>query len=59
VRVSVYGILGQELATVFDGTLDAGVHALPFDARGLASGVYFYLMQTGGFHATKSMLLVR
>jgi hypothetical protein len=58
VRVMVYNLLGQEVASVFDGRLGAGVHSLPFDDSHLASGMYFYRMQTNGFIVTRSMLLV-
>ena len=59
VRVTVYNPLGQEEAAIFDGTLDAGVHSLPFEGSHLASGMYFYRIQTRGFMATKGMMLIK
>jgi hypothetical protein len=59
VRVTVYNPLGQEVAAIFDGTLEAGVHSLPFYGSHLASGLYFYRMQTNRFVGTKGMMLVR
>ncbi len=59
VRVTVYNPLGQEAAAIFDGTLDAGVHSLPFEGSHLASGMYFYRIQTRGFMATKGMMLIK
>jgi len=43
VTLKVYNILGQEVATVLDNEiLDEGIQDIDFDARGLASGAYFY-----------------
>lgn len=41
VRLTVHDMLGRTVATLVDGTLDAGMHTVPFDATGLASGNYF------------------
>ncbi len=43
VTLKVYNVLGQEVATLFDRELlDEGAEEVEFDARFLASGVYFY-----------------
>ncbi len=43
VTLKIYNLLGQEVATVFDGTaMDQGEKSVEFDANRLASGVYFY-----------------
>ncbi len=39
--ITVFNTLGQEVATLADGRMTAGVHALTLNADGLASGVYF------------------
>ena len=59
VRIIAYSLLGQEVATIFNGTLDAGIHSVPFDGSRLSSGVYFCRMQSGAFQSARSMLLVR
>ncbi|MBK7257762.1 MAG: T9SS type A sorting domain-containing protein [Ignavibacteriae bacterium] len=59
VRIIAYSMLGQEVATIFNGTLDAGIHSVPFDGSRLSSGVYFCRMQSGAFQSARSMLLVR
>jgi hypothetical protein len=49
VTLKVYNVLGQEVATLFDGeTLDEGLQNVQFDARNFASGVYFYRMVARG-----------
>ena len=59
VRISVYNILGQEVAVLANEVMAAGTHTMRFDANNLPSGVYFYRMATAGFAATKAMTLVR
>jgi hypothetical protein len=50
---------GQKVAELVNGDIDAGYHTVKFDASGLASGVYFYRMQAGGFTQTKRLFLLR
>jgi hypothetical protein len=37
--------------------MDAGYHEATFDAKGLASGVYFYRIKAGDFVQTRKLLL--
>lgn len=58
--ISVYTLLGQNVATVFDGFAEAGkTHSVKFDASGLTSGVYFYKLASGTKSALKSFTLVK
>lgn len=59
VTLSVYNLLGEQVATLVDEFRPAGAHALRFDASGLPNGVYFYTISAGQFKATRKMLLVR
>ena len=59
VRLDVTNALGQHVATLADGTLGAGKHVRLFDAGSLASGIYFYRMNTDAGVLTRSMVLVR
>ncbi len=59
VTLSVYNELGQEVATLVRGTQDAGKHQVLFTGDGLASGVYFYRLQTGNDVAAKKLLILR
>ncbi len=59
VRLSVYDVLGQEIAILVDGIRAPGMYETSFDARGLASGVYMYRLSAGGNTVTRSMQLVR
>ncbi len=59
VTLSVYNILGQVVASLADEVKQAGYHQVEFDARSLASGVYFYRIEAGDFVATKKLLLLK
>ncbi len=59
VTLTVYNNLGQQVASLVNGDIGAGYHAVQFDGRNLASGVYFYRLQAGSFANTKKLLLVR
>jgi len=56
IRLCVYDIYGREVCLLINGEREAGEHGIKFDLSNLASGVYFYRMQAGGYSATKSML---
>lgn len=47
VRLDVYNVAGQHVASLVNGTKSAGNHEVQFDATQLASGVYFYTLKTG------------
>ncbi|MFA7420783.1 MAG: T9SS type A sorting domain-containing protein [Melioribacteraceae bacterium] len=57
--VKVANILGQEVATLINGKLNAGVHHVTFNAANLSSGVYFYSLTGDKVNITKKMLLMK
>ena len=58
--LKVYNILGQEVATLFDGVAAAGeYHQATFDASRLASGIYFSRLEFGGKMQVKKMMLLK
>ena len=59
VRISVYNMLGQEIAVLVDGTLSAGTHTVSFNATSLSSGIYFYTLQSGAETITRKMTLIK
>src|SRR5690606_14396113 len=44
VRVTVYDVLGREVARLVEGPREAGRHTATVSGRGLAGGVYFVRM---------------
>ena len=59
VRLEVYNLLGQRVATLVDGYQAAGYHVATWDANTVASGVYLYRLQTNTYTATKKMVLMK
>ncbi|NOX87802.1 MAG: T9SS type A sorting domain-containing protein, partial [Calditrichaeota bacterium] len=59
VKLVVYNILGKKVATIFEGDKPAGYHVVTFNGSNLASGVYFYQLQTEGFAKVKKFILLR
>lgn len=64
VTISIYNLLGQNVASVVDADLPAGPHSFKWDGansvgRPVASGVYLYRMQAAGFSETRAMTLLR
>jgi hypothetical protein len=60
VTLKVYNLLGQEVATLQDGNVEANnVYAKEFSAGALASGLYYYQLRGAGTILTKRMLLLR
>lgn len=57
--LTVYNMLGQIVQTLVDGFLNRGSYAVQFNGSGLASGVYFYRLQTDNFIQTKKMMLIK
>ncbi len=59
VLLKVFALDGRTVATLVDENQSAGWHRVHFAATGVASGVYFYRLQLGGFVQTRKMLLLR
>jgi hypothetical protein len=59
VKLSVFNVLGQEVAILANSPFSQGEHTLSFDASALSSGLYFYRIEAGTFRATKSMTLIK
>lgn len=59
VVISIYNSLGELVRTVVNQEQQAGNHQVDFSGEGIASGIYFYRLQTGSFTETRRLLLVR
>jgi hypothetical protein len=59
VTISVYNLLGQPVATLFDGSQEAGDHSVTWDASGFRSGVYFVRLEAGDYAENIKMVLLR
>jgi hypothetical protein len=59
VRVQVFNVMGEAVATLHDGAMEAGEKEVRFDATGLSSGVYLCRMTAGEFVQTRSLMLLK
>ena len=57
--LTIYNILGEEVVRLIDETQTAGNYAITWDAANIASGIYFYKLQSGEISLTKKMLLLK
>ncbi|MBE0566151.1 MAG: right-handed parallel beta-helix repeat-containing protein [Krumholzibacteria bacterium] len=63
-RLRIYDAAGRLVATLVDGQRGAGRHEQPWhgrddEGRAVASGVYLYRFEAGGYTETRRMALVR
>lgn len=61
VRLEIYSAQGQKVHTVLSGqnVLQSGRYVVDVPTQHLAAGVYFYVLESAGFRATKAMVIVR
>jgi hypothetical protein len=57
--LSVFNILGQQVATLVDKYLPAGHYRVNFNAYDLASGLYIYAIQSGENRTARKMILMK
>jgi hypothetical protein len=58
-NLTVYNLMGQEVATLLDGFTDAGHHTVTFDGSNLPAGTYLYTLKVGGYQVSKKMILMK
>jgi hypothetical protein len=64
VTLVVYNILGQQVRTLVNGAQGPGYHSVVWDGRDeagrmVATGVYIYRLQAGGFSQIRKMILAK
>ncbi len=59
VSLKVYDVLGNEVGTLVNETVNAGSYQVKFDGVNLSSGIYFYQLKTNGYTATKKFMLLK
>jgi len=59
VTLAVFNVLGQEVAELINGHIEAGSHEVQFNAHGLASGLYLYRMKAGDFVRTLKLHVLK
>lgn len=59
VKIKVYNVTGQEVATLVDAKVNSGYHEVRWHADKLASGIYFYKMQAGKYSDAKKLIYLK
>lgn len=59
VNLSVYNLLGEEVAVLVNKFLETGVHTINFNAESLPSGIYIYKIEANGYVQSRKMTLIK
>ena len=59
IRLTVYDLTGREIVELVNEDQNAGKYRVLFNAKDMASGIYFYRIETTGFTKTRKMVLVK
>lgn len=64
VKLNIYNVLGQKVATVYDGNLKAGQHTMTWSGKDVngslvATGVYFFRLETEKHVAVRKMVMLK
>jgi photosystem II stability/assembly factor-like uncharacterized protein len=57
--LKIYNVLGQEIAVLFSGKVQQGNHRVIWQPTGIASGIYFYRIESSNFNDTKKLVLIQ
>ncbi len=59
VKLFIYDVSGKLVKVLLEGYLDAGVYEVEFDGSGFASGIYYYILQSGSYRESMKMVLIK
>lgn len=59
VTLKIYDVMGREVAELINDKKDPGAYEIVWDARGFASGVYFYRISAGDFTSVRKLVLMK
>lgn len=59
VKLTIYDVTGKVVAELVNGVYNAGSYKYDYNASNLASGIYFYRLETPDFTDVKKMMLVK
>jgi hypothetical protein len=57
--LKLYDVLGNEITSIVNGMLEAGLHEIEFNASNLSSGTYFYTLTSGEYSESRKMILLK
>jgi len=59
VQIKIYDILGREIETILNQTLQPGTYEVEWNAANFPSGAYFYKLTSGNFSQSRKMVLMK
>jgi hypothetical protein len=60
IELAIYNVLGEKIHDLVSDFYPAGSHQVQWDARHIASGIYYYTLSTGsGLVHTRKMVLIK
>jgi hypothetical protein len=59
VKLTIYNLLGEEVAILVDAQQAAGGYEVQFNAADLPSGIYIYRLQTNNFSSIKKLTVIK
>jgi hypothetical protein len=59
VTLEIFDVLGRRIETLVDGNQSSGAHSIVWNADNVASGLYFYRLQTVDYSAVRLMTLIK
>jgi hypothetical protein len=59
VKITVYNLFGSKVSVIVDENKPAGNYAVHFNGSSLASGIYFYRLESGGYTSVKKFILMK
>lgn len=59
VSLRIFDVLGRQLSTLANERMQPGSYSRVLDASSLATGIYFYRLQVGGFVDTRKLVLTK
>jgi flagellar hook assembly protein FlgD len=59
VRLTIYNALGEKVAELVNGKMEAGRYRYQWNAGNVATGLYIYELKTNKFSSVKKMMLLK
>ncbi len=59
IQLKIYDILGREVVTLMNRSMNSGTHNVHFDASDISSGIYFISLESGSHKSVKKVALIR
>jgi len=59
VKLKIYDLSGREITTIVNERKPAGRYSVEWDAKGLASGIYYYRLEAGNHIETRKMVVMK